>query len=215
MAMREKEWNLVVEKGARVLLSLSVNSVARFAIWGDVVSAVEEGFSLNVDVPLPSYYDAKYFIIPTPGLMFFGTAGVYIAPDGKAVVYPESPLVYAEDAFDGDVPLKPFALPMVCENTTMSLLYLDPTEDGTAIVRALIPLPTYVKKTFCDVNVHVPQEYTIKEMKARLDIIFATEIMFGRNEGVGVYGKLAMDPYDMSFISSAFVPFAGEKATDL
>ncbi len=215
MAMREKEWNLVVEKGARVLLSLSVNSVARFAIWGDVVSTSEEGFSLTVDVPLPSYYDAKYFIIPTPGLIFFGTAGVYITPGGKATVYPESTLVYTEDAFDGDVPLKPFALPMVCGGITMSLLYIDPTDDGTAIVRALIPIPTYVKRTFCDVTVRVPQEYTIKDMAGRLDIIFATEVMFGRNEGVGVYGKLEMDPYDISFISSAFVPFAGEKATGL
>jgi len=210
MGMREKPWNMVVEPEDKILLSLDVNTVARFSVWGEVLNVSDDSFSISVDIDLPSYYDAKFFLIPSPGVLFFGYAGVYISPSGTATVYPEGKLVYAEDAFDGDVVMKPFAIPVQCDGIKMSMLYLDPKDVSTGIIRALIPKPTFIKQTFCDVVVYIPQEYAIKEASARLDVVFATEVVFGRNEGVGVYGSLHMDPYDLSLISSAYVPFAGE-----
>jgi hypothetical protein len=71
-----------------------------------------------------------------------------------------------------------------------------------------VPTPSFIRKGFCDVKVYIPQEFSIKEADAKLDVVFATEVVFGRNEGVGVYGRLDMDPYDLSLVSSAYVPFA-------
>ncbi len=208
MGARTKPWNLVVNKGAKILFSLEVNSVARFSAWGDVIDISEEDFTVSTDAPIPGYFDAKFFFMPSAGVIFFGTGGVYVSPEKQATVYPDTEFVYAEDAFDGNVAMKPFAIPMVCGGVKMSILYLDPDGSSGATVRALVPVPTFVKKGFCDVKIYIPQEFAIKKADAKLDVVFATEVVFGRNEGVGVYGRLDMDPFDISLISSAFVPFA-------
>ncbi len=208
MGARSKPWNLVVNKGAKMLLSLEVNTVARFSSWADVVDTSDNDFKVKTDVPIPGYYDTKFFFMPSAGVVFFGTGGVYVSPDGTATVYPDSEFIYAEDAFDGGVAMKPFAIPVVCGRVKMSILYLDPESSSGAIVRALVPIPSFIRKGFCDVKVYIPQEFSIKEAYAKIDVVFATEVVFGRNEGVGVYGRLDMDPYDLSLVSSAYVPFA-------
>ncbi len=207
MGKRTKPWNLVVDKGAQMLLSLEVNSVARFATWAEVVDVKEEEFVIKTSSTLPSYYDAKFFFIPSAGVMYFGKGGIYVSPEGVATVYPETDFIYAEDAFSDATLMKPFAIPLRCGATEMSILYLDPENIGVATIRALIPTPRYVKKGFCEVKVYLPMEYTIKEIEGTLDVSFSTEVVFGRNYGVGVLGHLRIDSPELSLMSSAFVPF--------
>jgi len=206
--MRTSRWDLVVEIGAKVLFSFEVNSVARFSSWGEVIDIKEGEFLVKVDKALPSYYDSKFFFISPTGVIYFAKGGVYVSPEGYAHVYPEGDFIYAEDVFEDPSQMKPFAIPMFMRNIPMSIIYLDPEGDEGAIVRALVHYPVFISRGFKDVKVHIPMEFTVKIADATLDIVFATEIVFGRNEGVGVYGHLKMDPYELSLILAAFAPFS-------
>lgn len=208
MDIRKGRWDLVVEVGAKLLFSFDVNSVARFSSWGEVIDIKEREFVVKVDKALPSYYDSKFFFVSPTGVIYFGKGGVYVSPEGYAHVYPEGDFIYAEDIFEDPSRMKPFAIPMFMGDIPMSIIYLDPESDEGAIVRALVHYPVFISKGFKNVKVHIPMEFTVKIADATLDIVFATEIVFGRNEGVGVYGHLKMDPYELSLILAAFVPFS-------